>query len=78
MSAPLEIPKAARRAFVPLLNLGMQADSWAHVDETIRLIAAPVVAAELRRLAGVWAHTGVMYSVLRDLRARADEIEAAS
>lgn len=46
----LEIPNAAYNAMIDVKELGSW-NSWAHVDEAVRAIAAPVVAAELRRLA---------------------------
>jgi hypothetical protein len=76
----LHIPEASIRALMESPTGGF--DSWAHVDATIRAIAAPVVAAELRRLADTWgdsrgnpiAFVPPEY-VAQILRARADELD---
>jgi hypothetical protein len=84
MSAELEVPKASLEALTAV-DPGNW-DSWAHLDEDVRAIAAPVVAAELRRQAdGLdgYAASLVPYGadlvreIAAGLRARAAELEAS-
>lgn len=69
-SADLAIPYAAAAM---LLSIDDDWDDDADLHNAVRAIAAPVVAAELRRLAAEWSPVDEYGS--RKLRRRADELD---
>lgn len=76
MNAPLLISTSARAQLQ--LALKTPVDSWVDFDERIRGIAAPVVAAELRRLAlSVFTPAGCPDEAAV-LLSRADELETGA
>lgn len=87
MSAELEIPQAARDAAIRLLAEPRDwREMWAHLDDVIRAIAAPVVAGELSGFADAYAATipgdyrdwtdvdMALNGVVNELRARVDDL----
>lgn len=72
-TAELEIPAAATSA---MLSIDDDWDDDADLNNAVRVIAAPVVAAELRRIyAAHWSNNTCCGHLIAELRDRADELD---